>query len=232
MKLGTEDRKKLTILGVAGTGGLGAIFYIYSQLSSPGTPPPAAPAIVTAPAQAPTQTSAQNPAQPSALSPSRSSAAPSIQAAQPALGGERAAGRVGVTAAKYDPTLHMEAMLVTEALVYTGSGRNIFSPNSAPAAIAIPKAIAPARPKGPEVPIVTGPPPPPPPPPIDLKFFGTATRANGSRRAFLLHGEDVFLASTGDVVQRRYKIGTISATSVEVEDLTDSNRQTLPLIKF
>ena len=31
MKLGTEDRKKLTILGVAGTGGLGAIFYIYPR---------------------------------------------------------------------------------------------------------------------------------------------------------------------------------------------------------
>jgi hypothetical protein len=214
MKVGTEDKKKLTIFAIAGTGGLAAIIYMYSQFSTPSVPPAAAPVIVTEPA---------------APSP-RSESAPSGPAAQPALGGERAASRVGVTSAKYDPTLHMEAMLVTEALVYTGSGRNIFSPNSAPA-IAIPKPIAPARP-GPLTPVVVVPQGPPPLPPIDLKFFGTATRANGSRRAFLLHGEDVFLASTGDVVQRRYKIGAISANSVEVEDLTDNNRQNLPLIKF
>ncbi len=72
---------------------------------------------------------------------------------------------------------------------------------------------------------------PPPLPPIDLKFFGVATAANGTRRAFLLHGEDVFLASAGDVVQRRYKVGAIAANSIEVEDLTDNNRQTLVLQK-
>jgi hypothetical protein len=72
---------------------------------------------------------------------------------------------------------------------------------------------------------------PPPLPPIDLKFFGTATSANGVRRAFLLHGEDVFLASPGDVVQRRYKVvGAISANSITVEDMTDNNMQTLPLL--
>ena len=63
-----------------------------------------------------------------------------------------------------------------------------------------------ARPPGPPPP---PPPGPPPPPPIDLKFFGTATAADGRRRAFLLHGEDVFLASDGDIVQRRYKVISI-----------------------
>jgi hypothetical protein len=80
------------------------------------------------------------------------------------------------------------------------------------------------------VPVDMPPPGPPPPPPIDLKFFGTATSANGHRQAFLLKGEDVLLASDGDIVQRRYKIVTISANSVLVEDLTNNNRQTLPLI--
>jgi hypothetical protein len=80
------------------------------------------------------------------------------------------------------------------------------------------------------VPVYTPPPGPPPPPPIDLKFFGTATSADGTRRAFLLKGEDVFLASDGDIVQRRYKIVTISPNSVLVEDMANNNRQTLPLI--
>ena len=119
-------------------------------------------------------------------------------------------------------------MLVTESLVYSGSGRNIFSMTSVP--IDIPKPIAAVRPKGPVVPVYTPPPGPPPPPPIDLKFFGTATSADGKRRAFLLKGEDVFLASDGDIVQRRYRIVTVSANSILVEDMANNNRQTLPLI--
>jgi hypothetical protein len=140
-----------------------------------------------------------------------------------------AAKSLGTTSAQLDPTLRMEAMLVTESLVYSGSGRNIFSASSAP--VDIPKPIVPVRVKA------TGPPPPPPlppgpppPPPIDLKFFGTASAGDGQRLAFLLHGEDVFLASNGEIVQRRYKVISISANSILVEDMTNNNRQTLPLI--
>ena len=133
-----------------------------------------------------------------------------------------AAKKLGTTSAQLDPTLRMEPMLITESLVYSGSGRNIFSASSAP--IDIPKPIASVRP-------VKAPPPgPPPPPPIDLKFFGTATTGDGTRRAFLLHGDDVFLASDGEIVQRRYKILKISANSIEVEDMSYNNRQTLPLL--
>jgi hypothetical protein len=121
----------------------------------------------------------------------------------------------------------MAAMLVTEKLVYTGSGRNIFSTASAP--VEIPKPVASARPK-PVVPVYTPPPGPPPPPPIDLKFFGTASSANGRRQAFLLHGQDVFLDADGEIVQRRYRVITVSANSILVEDMTNNNRQTLPLI--
>jgi len=137
------------------------------------------------------------------------------------------AKNVGTTSAQLDPTLKMGPMLVTEKLVYSGSGRNIFSAASAP--VEIPKPIAQVRPKV-VAPVYTPPPGPPPPPPIDLKFFGTATSANGKRQAFLLHGDDVFLASDGDIVQRRYHVVTVSANSVLVEDMSYNNRQTLPLI--
>ncbi|MEO8736061.1 MAG: hypothetical protein ABI380_05940 [Edaphobacter sp.] len=195
MKMGAEDKKKLGILAVVGVLALGAAFYMYSELSTPDVPQPAA-TVVTTPARAPVR------------------------------GG--VAKNVGTAATHLDPTLHMGPMLVTEALVYSGSGRNIFSVNSAP--IVIPTAIASARPKGPVAPVYKAPAGPPPPPPIDLKFFGTATSANGVRRAFLLHGEDVFLASPGDIVQRRYQVGTISANSIVVKDMTNNNTQTLPLI--
>ena len=140
-----------------------------------------------------------------------------------------AAKKLGTTSAQLDPTLRMEPMLITESLVYSGSGRNIFSASSAP--IDIPKPIASVRPVKAPPPGPPPPPPgPPPPPPIDLKFFGTATTGDGTRRAFLLHGDDVFLASDGEIVQRRYKILKISANSIEVEDMSYNNRQTLPLL--
>lgn len=137
------------------------------------------------------------------------------------------AKNVGTASTQLDPTLKMEPMLVAERLVYSGTGRNIFSATSAP--VEIPTAIASARPKV-TAPVYTPPPGPPPPPPIELKFFGTETTSNGKRHAFLLHGEDVFLAQDGDVVQRRYRILTISANSVLVEDMANNNRQSLPLI--
>jgi hypothetical protein len=140
----------------------------------------------------------------------------------------KAAKNLGTTSAQLDPTLRMEAMLVTESLVYSGNGRNIFSANSAP--IEIPKPIVSVRPKPGPPPPPPPPPGPPPPPPIDLKFFGTATAPDGGRMAFLLHGEDVFLASDGDIVQRRYKVVSIGANSIVVEDLGNNNRQTLPLL--
>jgi hypothetical protein len=134
---------------------------------------------------------------------------------------------VGTTSAQLDPTLKMGPMLAAEHLVYNGSGRNIFSASSVP--IDIPKPVASARPKTPPPPVYVPPPGPPPPPPIDLKFFGTSTAASGKRQAFLLHGQDVFLAFDGDIVQRRYRVITVSANSVVVEDMANNNRQTLPL---
>jgi hypothetical protein len=142
-----------------------------------------------------------------------------------------AAQKIGTGGAALDPTLHMEAMLVTESLVYTGTGRNIFSGTmeAPPPQPKLEQAKFSPRPGPP------GPPPPPPAPatcpptcpPIDLKFFGTETLQNGTRRAFLLKGDDVFVAAAGDVVQRKYRVVSISANSVLVEDIPNANKQTL-----
>ncbi len=143
-------------------------------------------------------------------------------------GSSSAAKNLGSTSAQLDPTLHMGPMLAAERVSYSGSGRNIFSANSAP--VEIPRPVASARPKTAPAPVITAPLGPPPPPPIDLKFFGTARSSDGRLQAFLLHGQDVFLAKDGDMVQRRYQIITVAANSVVVEDKANNNRQTLPLI--
>ncbi len=150
------------------------------------------------------------------------------QTSRPASGTAVKTTTAAASTLQLDPTLKMGPMLVTEALVYSGGGRNIFSGSSVP--VEIPRAIAPARPKGPIAPVYIAPTGPPPPPPIALKFFGTATSGNGARQAFLLHGEDVFIAAAGDIVQRRYKVISVAASSIVVEDMTNNNRQTLPLL--
>ena len=125
--------------------------------------------------------------------------------------------------AALDPTLHPEVMKQAESLEYSGRGRNIFSLMSAPPAI--PKPVASIR----QTPVDTGPPPPPPPPPINLGFYGYAAEKGGQKQVFLLKGDDIFIASEGDVVDRRYRVGKIGPASVQVEDIPYHNTQTLPL---
>jgi hypothetical protein len=104
--------------------------------------------------------------------------------------------------------------------------------NSAPPQVAsIPVPKGPARPIPPTVPCPPNcppPPTPPPPPPIELKFFGVKTSANGARQAFLLHDDTVYTASAGDVVMRRYRVIAVEANSIQVEDMQNNNKQTLP----
>jgi len=143
---------------------------------------------------------------------------------------EDAARKASGSTAKLDPALHMEAMRTAEQVEYSGVGRNIFSPNSAPPIQKIPTALAPARPGPSQVlqpPVHTG---PPPPPPIDLTFFGTMTDSAGKRQAMLLHQGGVYTAQAGDVVLRRYRIVSIDARSIQVEDMLTNNKQTLPLV--
>jgi hypothetical protein len=224
MKLpsGGDDRNKI----LAGVGGaLVFAVILYLELRDPNPARPAAPPVpvVTQAAPAAARPGATAGAGPAGAGPA---------GAGPRVGGT--AKVVATTAGALDPTLHMEAMLVTEAVEYEGSGRNIFSSTSAPV-VEIAKPVAPARPEA-KVAEVPRPVPCPPncpqpagPPPIPLKFFGVVTSAEGVRKAFLLHEDDVILAVQGDTVLRRYRVVTMSATSIQVEDMTSGNKQTLPL---
>jgi hypothetical protein len=122
-----------------------------------------------------------------------------------------------------DPALHPELMAQAEETTYKGNGRNIFSPDSA-----VPEQVHIEKPK-PFRNEPAPPPGPPPPPAIDLKFYGYSSINGGSRQIFLLHGDDIFLAHEGDIVDRRYRVVSIRPFSVEIEDIPYHNTQSLPL---
>ena len=216
MKSGAENRKKTIMAGVLVALALCCLFYAYNALYGGSTTPPSTVAPIT-PVTPPARTT-------------RAAAAPTTAGARTAAASAPgvSATLIATTSASLDPTLDESAMHRTESLVYSGTGRNIFSATYTPPAPRLPTHVPPPRPRpGP----VTPPAPigPPPPPPINLKFFGTAKRANTGLQAFLLSGEDVYMASVGEVVAHKYKIVGISPNSIQVLDLQYNNTQTLPL---
>ncbi len=126
---------------------------------------------------------------------------------------------------RLDPTLDLALLAATEQTKYSGNGRNIFVAGAdIPTPVALGHTDAKKEPPGPPQP-----PPIPPPPPITLKFFGFASKPGEPKRIFLSQGEDVFIASEGDIVNRRYKVVRISPNAVDIEDVLYNNRQSIPL---
>jgi hypothetical protein len=159
--------------------------------------------------------------------PSSTTAAPTTgqttaTAAKPGMRRSASGKMVPVGEPRLDPTLDLKLLSQSEEIKYAGNGRNIFVVGSVP--IEKPKANGTDKQAG-----LRLPPPIQPPPPITLKFFGFANRPGETRKVFLSQGEDVFIAAEGDIVDRRYRVLHISPTAVDVEDVINNNRQSLPL---
>ena len=144
-------------------------------------------------------------------------------AARPGVRRSSSGKMVPVTEPRLDPTLDLKLLSQSEEIKYAGNGRNIFVVGSVP--------IEKLKGNGTtdKEAGLRQPPPVPPPPPITLKFFGFANRPGETKKVFLSQGEDVFIAAEGDIVDRRYRVLHISPTAVDVEDVINNNRQSLPL---
>jgi hypothetical protein len=127
------------------------------------------------------------------------------------------------TEPRLDPTLDLDLLRQNEQIKYAGNARNIFVAGSV-----VPNGDGTTdhgkkHPDPPPVAVVI------PPPPIELKFFGFASRPGEPKKIFLSHGEDIFIASEGDIVNRRYRVLKISPAAVDIEDVLNNNRQSIPL---
>jgi hypothetical protein len=134
--------------------------------------------------------------------------------------GAKGTGKPGRTSEgeNLDPTLRLDLLASSENTQYEGAGRNIFV--SQKEEVEIPKPVAPVNTDAP-APVYVAP-QPQPPPPIPLKFYGFASSPGEPKKIFLKNGDDVFVAGEGEIVDRRYKVIRISATSVEIQDMVYS----------
>jgi hypothetical protein len=211
MKLGTEKKGQLyTVIAlfavIACIGGYEIKDNFYT--SAPAPAPPAVRPVADQPAKAPANIQ-------------KSAATPSSAAAQDAQ---------KLSNAGIDPALHLDKLAQTESVEYLGTGRNIFSAESAPAPIEkLAAGPRPGQPGQPGVNAAPATPGKPTPPAIDLKYFGYSQAKDKSLQAYFVRGEDIFVARSGEVVDHRYKVGVIQPASVEVTDLGYNNTQKLPL---
>jgi hypothetical protein len=211
MKLGTEKKGQLyTVIAlfavIACIGGYEIKDNFFT--SAPAPAPPAVRPVADQPAKAPANIQ-------------KSAATPSSAAAQDAQ---------KLSNAGIDPALHLDKLAQTESVEYLGTGRNIFSAESAPAPIEkLAAGPRPGQPGQPGVNAAPATPGKPTPPAIDLKYFGYSQAKDKSLQAYFVRGEDIFVARSGEVVDHRYKVGVIQPASVEVTDLGYNNTQKLPL---
>jgi hypothetical protein len=126
-----------------------------------------------------------------------------------------------------NPALRLDLLDQLKKLQYQGTHRNIFTATAPPPEITpAQKAAAAAAAKPPEP---TGP-PPVPPLTVPATFFGYVTDAHtGTRRAFFVEGDDVYVVAVGDVLLGRFRLLQIGNSTAELEETASGRRTTLTM---
>jgi hypothetical protein len=132
---------------------------------------------------------------------------------------------------QYDPTLKLGLLAKLQTVKIEGGMRSLFDFGAAPAPPKPPKVDPIKIAEAPKTDPIKTEPPKPPPPAIPLKFYGFVNVARGgTKSAFFLDGDEIFVASEGDTVKNRYKIKRIGVNSAVVEDIQYKNEQTIRLV--
>jgi len=146
-----------------------------------------------------------------------------------------------------DPTIRFDLLDRLMKVPQAGATRDLFQISKTPPVTQIAKLngpetivhpFVPYGPRAPQPPTPTPPPPPPTPMVIPFKFYGTSVvHPDGKRTAyFIIPGatqdtDEIFMADEGSVVKTHFRIVTIMADRVVVEDVNDKRKQPLIMEK-
>lgn len=228
MKLGAEPKKVAVLILLLAAA---ALFY-QPFASNPATPSAAAPARTSPPAARQLRGGADDVLDSRTAARAKSQRAtgdfrPSLKKSKP---GE------GPDPVQLDPTLRTDLLAKVQAVDYQGVERNLFQFGARKPKVTPPPAEAPKPEPSASKPSASssdGPPPEPPKPtapPVTMKYYGYVNRPGDARkRAFLMDGEEIFVAVEGEVIKKRYRVVRIGINSLVVEDMDFKSQQTLPL---
>jgi hypothetical protein len=134
-----------------------------------------------------------------------------------------------------DPTLKLDLLDRVRAVKPLDGGRNLFETAPELAQVKMPPLpkVAPMVPK----PQIVGPLPPPGPPPvphvnIPLRYYGfvrPSLRGDGNR-GYFMDGENILMATEGDVLESRFLVVALSPNTARIEDIQLKQGQDLQLI--
>lgn len=121
-----------------------------------------------------------------------------------------------------NPSLHFDKLDALHQIKYTGIHRNIFSATPPPP----PAAVVSKQAK--DAGAASTAPAPPPPLHVPLTFYGTSVDSKTGRElAFFTNGDDVYIASPGQVLLGQFRLVKIGKDSVEMEEVASSRMTTL-----
>jgi hypothetical protein len=134
-----------------------------------------------------------------------------------------------------DPTLLLDRFAKVQDVDAAGGKRNLFAfgqPPPPPASLA--SRVETHVPLGPGAGGETPPPPAPPaevPVRSNLKYYGIVALSTGGKKTacFLDTGDEVLLATEGDMLKRRFKVTKIGTASVTLQDTESKREETIPL---
>jgi hypothetical protein len=141
---------------------------------------------------------------------------------------------VDATKGNVDPTLRLELLRRLQSEDEAPTGRSLFETGPTPEQIAAAKApikgpmIAP-QPIAPPAPVM---PAGPPPLNIPLKFYGFVkpTDRREVSRGFFMDGDNVLVATEGQVLMHQFRVMELSAKSARLEDIQSKRDETLQVV--
>jgi hypothetical protein len=187
-------------------------------------------------ASTPAATRSQTYAQPTAAAKSR---ALLQRRSAPAASNDRGTLRlraIDATRGDIDPTLRLDLLARLQNVAEPANTRNVFEMGASPQAEALLK----QQMHGPT--IVPGPKPPVTPPQamantkpafaIPLKYYGFVKPLGSGRgnQGFFLDGDNVLVASEGEVLKQQYLVVALTPTSARLEDIRLKQGQTLAVV--